>query len=120
LTDLLTKQEDAIYQTRFDIDLLSWRLERATQWLLGRQNDPDTALAGATPYLRLFALAAGGAFLAEEALAASRMTGNGADAAARIAIARYFAENLAVAAGGLERTVVEAADSINSAEAALA
>ena len=35
-------------------------LERATQWLLGRQNDPDTALAGATPYLRLFALAAGG------------------------------------------------------------
>ena len=95
-------------------------LERATQWLLGRQNDPDTALAGATPYLRLFALAAGGALLAEEALAASRMAGNGADAAARIAIARYFAENLAVQAGGLERTVVEAADSVNSAEAALA
>ena len=46
-------------------------LERATQWLLGGQhNDLDTALAGATPYLRLFALAAGGAFLAEEALAA--------------------------------------------------
>ena len=95
-------------------------LERATQWLLGRQNDPDTALAGATPYLRLFALTAGGAFLAEEALAASRVAGNGADAAARIAIARYFAENLAVQAGGLERTVVEAADSVNSAEAALA
>jgi putative phosphoribosyl transferase len=34
LMDLLTKQEDAIYQTRFDIDLLSWRLERATQWLM--------------------------------------------------------------------------------------
>jgi dienelactone hydrolase len=32
--DLLTKQEDAIYQTRFDIDLLNWRLERATQWLM--------------------------------------------------------------------------------------
>ena len=47
-------------------------LERTTQWLLGGQhNDLDTALAGATPYLRLFALAAGGAFLAEEALAAS-------------------------------------------------
>ena len=95
-------------------------LERATQWLLGRQNDPDTALAGATPYLRLFALAAGGAFLAEEALAAARLGGNGTDATARIAIARYFAENLAVQAGGLERTVVEAADSVNSAEAALA
>jgi pimeloyl-ACP methyl ester carboxylesterase len=34
LMDLLTKQEDANYENRFDIDLLTWRLERATQWLL--------------------------------------------------------------------------------------
>jgi 3-(methylsulfanyl)propanoyl-CoA dehydrogenase len=96
-------------------------LDRATQWLLGpQQNDPDTALAGATPYLKLFALVAGGTRLAEEALAASRVAGNGADAAARIALARYFAENLAVEAPSLERTVVEAADSVNSADAALA
>ena len=96
-------------------------LERTTQWLLGGQhNDLDTALAGATPYLRLFALAAGGAFLAEEALAARKLAGNGADAAARTAIARFFAENLAVQAGALERTVVEAADSVNNADAALA
>src|SRR5262249_29159995 len=96
-------------------------LERATHWLFGSQrNDPDAALAGATPYLRLFALAAGGALLAEEALAAMRIAGNGADAAARIAIARFFAENLAVQAGALERTVIEAADSVNNADAALA
>jgi dienelactone hydrolase len=31
--DLLTKEEDAKYENRFDIDLLTWRLERATQWL---------------------------------------------------------------------------------------
>jgi acyl-CoA dehydrogenase len=96
-------------------------LERATHWLLGSQrNDLDAALAGATPYLRLFGLAAGGALLAEEALAAMRLAGNGADAAGRIAIARFFAENLAVQAKGLERTVVEAADSVNDADAALA
>jgi alkylation response protein AidB-like acyl-CoA dehydrogenase len=96
-------------------------LERATQWLLGSQrNDLAGALAGATPYLRLFALAAGGALLAEEALAAVRLGGNGADAAGRIAIARFFAENLAVGAESLERTVVEAADSVNDADAALA
>src|SRR5258708_6986749 len=95
-------------------------LERTTQWLLGNQhNDLDTALAGATPYLRLFALTAGGALLAEEALAATRLAGNGADAAARIAIARFFAENLVVQAAGLERVVVEAADSVNNADAAL-
>jgi hypothetical protein len=96
-------------------------LERATHWLLGSQrNDLAAALAGATPYLRLFALAAGGALLAEEALAAERLGGNGTDAAGRIAIARFFAENLAVGAESLERTVVEAADSVNDADAALA
>jgi acyl-CoA dehydrogenase len=96
-------------------------LERATQWLLGSQrNNLEAALAGATPYLRLFGLAAGGALLAEEALAAVRLAGNGADAAGRVAIARFFAENLAVQAGSLERTVVEAAGSVNDADAALA
>jgi dienelactone hydrolase len=34
LMDLLTQQEDAKYENRFDIDLLTWRLERATQWLM--------------------------------------------------------------------------------------
>ena len=34
LMDLLTGEEDAIYENRFDIDLLTWRLERATQWLM--------------------------------------------------------------------------------------
>jgi alkylation response protein AidB-like acyl-CoA dehydrogenase len=96
-------------------------LERTTHWLLARQhNDLDTALAGATPYLRLFALAAGGALLAEEALAATRLSANGGDAAApRIAIARFFAENFAVKAGALERSVVEGADSVTAADAAL-
>jgi acyl-CoA dehydrogenase len=94
-------------------------LERATDWLLGRpQNDPDAALAGATPYLRLFATAAGGALLAEEALAAVRLAGSDG-APARIAIARFFAENLAVQAGGLERAVLDGADSVNGADAAL-
>ncbi len=92
-------------------------LERATDWLLGpAHNDVDAALAGATPYLRLFGLAAGGALLADEALAARRAA---ADASARTAIARFFAENIAVAAAGLERCVVEGADSVNDADAAL-
>jgi alkylation response protein AidB-like acyl-CoA dehydrogenase len=95
-------------------------LDRATQWLLGSaHNDRDAALAGATPYLRLFALAAGGTLLAEEALAAMRLSGNGADASGRTALARFFAENIAVAAPALERAVVEGGESVNTAEAAL-
>jgi hypothetical protein len=55
--------------------------------------------------------------LADEALAALRIAG--AEPAARLAIARFFAENIAVQASGLERAVTEGADSVNAADAAL-
>jgi len=84
-------------------------LERTTAWLLGRPLD-DASLAGATPYLRLFATATGGALLAEEALAAARV---GSDSEARIAIARFFAEHLAPNSSGLEREVIEGAESVS-------
>ena len=90
-------------------------LERATQWLLA-QKTSDTTLAGATPYLRLFGNAAGGCMLAEQALAALRESG---EPAARVALARFFAENIAVQASTLERNVTEGADSVMQAEAAL-
>jgi alkylation response protein AidB-like acyl-CoA dehydrogenase len=92
-------------------------LARATEWLLAqRGKSADAALAGATPYLRLFGLASGGCALAYEARAALRLAGgNGAhDAGERAALARFFAENLAVQAGGLERTVTEGADSVSA------
>ena len=94
-------------------------LDRATEWLLGQiDKAPQAAFAGAAPYLRLFGSTAGGCMLADEALAAIRLA-NG-DPAARIALARFFAENIAVQAPGLERTVTEGADSVNAAGAALA
>ena len=87
-------------------------LDRATAWLLATLGkSPDTALAGATPYLRLFASAAGGCALAEEGLAASRLNGVG-DGGGRVALARFFAENIAVQARGLEATVTEGAESV--------
>ena len=90
-------------------------LERATRWLLA-QKSSDAVFAGATPYLRLFGNAAGGCMLAEEALASLR-TGDGTG---RTALARFFAENLAVQATGLERSVTDGADSITGGQAALA
>jgi alkylation response protein AidB-like acyl-CoA dehydrogenase len=93
-------------------------LARATVWLIGQLgNEPDAALAGATPYLRLFGLASGGCLLAKQALSMKRL---GVDAAAALATARFFAEHVAVAAGGLERTVVEGAVGVNQADTALA
>jgi hypothetical protein len=92
-------------------------LAAATKWLLGLDaKDANTALAGATPYLRLFGLATGGCYLAQQALAALRL---GEDAQARVALARFFAENIAVSAGALERTVVEGGPGLLAADAAL-
>jgi hypothetical protein len=95
-------------------------LDRSTAWMLAQvDRAPDAALAGATPYLKLFAYAAGGAMLAEEAIASLRDSGGAEGAAARIAIARFFAQNLAVAAPGLERAVIDGGDSVTDADAAL-
>ena len=92
-------------------------LTRATRWMLANTDRSlDEALAGATPYLRLFSIAAGGCLLAQQALAAMRIN---ADAGPRVALARFFAENFAVQATGLERTVVEGALSVTGADPAL-
>jgi hypothetical protein len=92
-------------------------LARATTWLIAQLGkEPDAALAGATPYLRLFGLASGGCLLAKQALSLKR---SGADATATLATTRFFAEHVAVAAGGLERIVLEGAAGITDAELAV-
>ncbi|WP_036280375.1 acyl-CoA dehydrogenase [Methylocystis sp. ATCC 49242] len=75
--------------------------------------DPVAALAGATPYLRLFALARGATLLVKGANVA-RKEGE-ASAERRMALARFFAENIAVAAPGLTRSVINGAGSVNDA-----
>ena len=93
-------------------------LERASKWLLERMaSTPNDALAGATPYLRLFGSTLGGCMLAGEALAA-RDDSHG-DPARYVTLARFFAENVAVQAGSLERTVTDSADAVNGADLVL-
>ncbi|MDO9563484.1 MAG: acyl-CoA dehydrogenase, partial [Bradyrhizobium sp.] len=95
-------------------------LERTSQWLLERVGSaPNEALAGATPYLRLFGSTLGGCMLAGEALAA-RDPGEGAgDPARYVTLARFFAENITVQASALERTVMDGAEAVNGADAVL-
>ncbi|MDX2288984.1 MAG: acyl-CoA dehydrogenase family protein [Hyphomicrobiaceae bacterium] len=85
-------------------------LAEADDWM-GRAlaRKPDAALAGATTFLRLFALAAGGCYLARAALVAAREPG---DPARAIACARFFAEHLATAAPGLALSVMDGAGAI--------
>ena len=93
-------------------------LERTSHWLLERVGSaPNDALAGATPYLRLFGSTLGGCTLAAEALAA-RSLGEG-DSSRFVTLARFFAENISVQAPALERTVMDSAEAVNGADAVL-
>ena len=75
-------------------------LREATDWIMSHGlAEPNDALAGATPYLRLFGLVIGGWLLARSALAASRLPPNagGADAVflqEKIGTTRFYAEQL--------------------------
>ncbi|RYE55072.1 MAG: acyl-CoA dehydrogenase, partial [Rhizobiaceae bacterium] len=92
-------------------------LGRASRWLLEKLGSaPNDALAGATPYLRLFGSTLGGCMLANEALAAKDQVD---DDKRYITLARFFAENVTVQSSSLERTVIDGADAVNGADAIL-
>ncbi len=82
-------------------------LEESTRLMLDwAAADPYSALAGASPYLRLFGLTLGGACLAKAALAAEALAeGGDRSELGRVGLARFFAETVAVAAPGLARAI---------------
>ncbi|HZZ25108.1 MAG TPA: acyl-CoA dehydrogenase [Roseiarcus sp.] len=87
-------------------------------WLAADQN---SALAGASQYLRLFGLTLGGACLAKAGLAAETLAGSGNKTElGRVGLARFFAEKLATAAPGLARAVASGAMPLEPYEAILA
>ena len=96
-------------ETASRLDAALADLEEATGWMQERLAADDKAawLAGATPYLRLFSLAAGGCYLGKSALA-------GMDPA-RIALARFMAENLLAETAALSDRVRRGADSLSAA-----
>ncbi len=89
-------------------------LETATDWLLERaKSNPMDTLAGATPYLRLFGLAAGGHYLAKGALAATLEEAlDPAFVSRKVSSIRFFGANMLTACGGLAASVMAGDDVI--------
>jgi alkylation response protein AidB-like acyl-CoA dehydrogenase len=95
-------------------------LERASRWLLERvASAPNEALAGTTPYLKLFGATLGGCMLAGEALAARKASESAGDPQRYVTLARFFAENITVQAPSLERAVTEGGDAVTGADVVL-
>jgi hypothetical protein len=94
-------------------------LSEASAYLLAclEQGRTAEALSGATPYLRLFALAAGGSYLAKGALAGADAAGPAAPL--RAATARFFAERLLPECAALRIATIEGGDAVAGFEAGL-
>ena len=88
-------------------------LEEATEYLRGSMAEGrmEEALAGATPYLRLISLAAGGCMIARGAVASND--------AGRVALCRFFAENLIGETTALARAISTGAGGLAAAMACL-
>ncbi len=85
-------------------------LSDATSWIMtSGLADPKEALAGATPYLRIFGIVVGGWLMARQALAArSELASGSSDTAylqSKIVTARYYAEQHLPQADGLVAAV---------------
>jgi alkylation response protein AidB-like acyl-CoA dehydrogenase len=91
-------------------------LDNATHWLLdGASENQISAMAGATPYLKLFGTVAGGAMMARAALRATEAIAEGAEDALladKVVVARFYAEQILPQAGGLATAVTAGPDTI--------
>ena len=110
--DVKRRNDPAFGKIAERLDEAADALDRATVFVLAQLgSNMEAALAAATPYLKLFALAEGGAALAREALAAQEGV-----AAEKIAVARYYAKHDVNEASALAREVIEGAESVPPAE----
>ena len=100
--------------------------EAATNWLLEHGlEDPNHALAGATPYLRMLAVTTGGWLMARQAMAAQARLDEGVTDTERgfyegkVAVATFFLEQLVGEVGGLLAAVTAGAEPLTGIDPAV-
>jgi alkylation response protein AidB-like acyl-CoA dehydrogenase len=123
IDELAAIAHEAQQSNRAGVGMTGGHLARAIEYLrsatgylggaLAEGRLPDV-LAGATPYLRLFALAAGGALLAKGALKAT-----GESEQLWAGLARFFAETMVDETAALAATVRGGSDALHQAAASL-
>ena len=99
-------------------DALEETTHTMLKWLA---SDRNSALAGASQYLRLFGLTLGGACLAKAGLAAQALATSGDETElGRVGLARFFTEKVAVVAPGLARAIASGGAALTPYDAILA
>ncbi len=120
----LAKQDGSVFKSfRAGLDTSTAALATATDWMLGKLQggDPDDAAAGCAPYLKMFGITVGGYLLARGALAAAAQLSNGATdkpfLEAKLATARFYAEQILPQAAALAGPATEGKETLFAIEA---
>lgn len=96
---------EALAPVRAQLKLAVAALAEATDWMLDRlKAEPETAMAGATPYLRMFATTVGGYLLGLSAVAAQKLIAGGEDRPFlrnKLVTARFYATQVLPQVAGL-------------------
>jgi len=96
-------------------------LGAATEWLLEHAEDaPRAVAAGASPYIEMFGVVAGGYYLARSALAAQRLIADGQDTAwlaNKLVTARFYAEQILPGAAARLSAVTAGSESLFALDA---
>lgn len=92
-------------------------LENATDWMLDKgASAPDSAMAGSVTYLKLFGLTAGGAMMAQTALAALQKQDADNDDTifydSKLTIAQFYADTILSTAPGLMTAITATGDTV--------
>ncbi|MEL6946107.1 MAG: acyl-CoA dehydrogenase [Pseudomonadota bacterium] len=112
VSEISTANRDDLTDLAAPLETAMADLRAATETMLDMlgSGDKTAALCGATPYLRLFGLAAGGVYNGLSALKSE-----GPDAANRAALARFMAHNLCSETVALRRSIEGGAHSLSTA-----
>ncbi len=96
---------EALAPVRAQLKLAVAALAEATDWMLDRlKAEPEAAMAGATPYLRMFATTVGGYLLGLSAIAAQKLIAGGEDRPFlrnKLVTARFYATQVLPQVAGL-------------------
>jgi 3-(methylthio)propanoyl-CoA dehydrogenase len=104
IDDELAKGGDDLAGIRQALAAAVGTLRTTTEWVMTNGlADARDALAGATPYLRMFSLVVAGGLMARQAVAAAALDGDEADA--KVVTAQFFCEQLLPQVHGLQASV---------------
>ncbi len=119
--ELALQEDEDLVAIGKELGRATKQLGKVTGWMMDRMKEsPNDALAGATPYLELFGIVAGGTYLARGAIAAvDGLAENPGDGflKQKLSVAAFYAANILPLGRGLKATICQGASGLYELDA---